>query len=171
MIRAARPSDALALCAIYNQGIADRVATFETRERDVAEVEGWFEGDGPMVVEEDDDGTVLGFARLTQASDRCVYRGIGDHALYVRRDARGRGVGRRLLEALCAEAERRGYSKVSSRVFADNAASRAVHRKAGFREVGVQERHGKLDGEWRDVVLVERLLGEAAAATSPRAAA
>jgi phosphinothricin acetyltransferase len=161
MIRAAEPSDAPALCAIYNQGITERQATFETRERTVEEVVAWFAADEPIVVEVGEDG-VRGFARLTAFSDRCVYSGVGDHAVYVHRDARGTGVGRRLLEALCDEAARRGYYKVTSRVFACNAASLAVHRAAGFREVGIQERHGRLDGEWRDVVLVERLVGEAA---------
>ena len=172
MIRAADRSDAPALREIYNQGIAERQATFETREREVAEVAAWFDDDEPLVVVDvADDGTVRGFARLTAASDRCVYRGVGDHAIYVHRDARGTGVGRRLLDALCAEAERRGFYKVSSRVFACNAASRALHRAAGFREVGVQERHGRLDGVWHDVVLVERLLGEAAAEKAGREAA
>ena len=171
MVRAAQRSDAPALCAIYNQGIAEREATFETREREVAEVEEWFDVDAPIVVDVDDRDVVRGFARLTAASDRCVYSGIGDHAVYVDRAARGSGVGRRLLDALCAEAERRGYYKVSSRVFACNGASRALHRAAGFREVGVQERHGRLDGVWHDVVLVERLIGEAAAEDARRDAA
>ena len=171
MIRAADRSDAPALQEIYNQGIAERQATFETRERELSEIEAWFDVDAPLVVDVAGDGTVRGFARLTSASDRCVYSGIGDHAIYVHRDARGTGVGRRLLDALCAEAERRGYYKVSSRVFACNAASRALHRAAGFREVGVQERHGRLDGVWYDVVLVERLIGEAAAEKAGREAA
>ena len=79
-----------------------------------------------------------------------------------RRAARGRGVGRRLLEELAAAAEDAGLYKLTSRVFTDNAASRAVHLAAGFEEAGIQRRHGKLDGEWKDCVLVERLLGEAA---------
>ena len=163
MIRAADRSDAPALQEIYNQGIAERQATFETRERDLAEIEAWFDAEAPViVVDVSGDGAVRGFARLTAASDRCVYSGIGDHAIYVHRDARGAGVGHRLLDALCEEAERRGFYKVSSRVFACNDASRALHRAAGFREVGVQERHGQLDGAWHDVVLVERLVGEAA---------
>ena len=162
MTRAATAADATAVCAIYNQGIAGRDATFETRPRTPDEVEGWLDAGLPFVVAVDPDGTVLGFARLTPYSDRCVYAGVGDHGVYVDASARGRGVGRVLLEALCAEAERRGYHKITSRVFAANGASRAAHRAAGFTEVGVQRRHGQLDGRWLDCVLVERLLGDAA---------
>ncbi len=163
MLRAAAPADAAAVAAIYNEGIAGREATFETRPRSAGEAAAWLAEDFPFVVAEDDDGTLVGFARLSAYSDRCVYRGVGEHGVYVAAAARGRGLGRALLEALCSEAERRGYYKVTSKLFASNAASRAVHRAAGFTEVGVQRRHGRLDGEWRDCVLVERLLGDAAA--------
>jgi phosphinothricin acetyltransferase len=108
-------------------------------------------------------GRVIGFARAGAYSDRCVYEGIGEHAVYVHPDARALGLGRRLLEELCAESARRGLYKLTSRIFADNLASRASHRAAGFVEVGIQRRHGRLDGEWKDCVLVERLLGDAAA--------
>jgi phosphinothricin acetyltransferase len=91
-----------------------------------------------------------------------VYDGVGEHGVYVARTARGTGIGRMLLADLCAASERAGLYKLTARILTDNAASLAVHRAAGFREVGVQQRHGKLDGEWKDVVLVERLLGEAA---------
>jgi phosphinothricin acetyltransferase len=91
-----------------------------------------------------------------------VYEGIGEHAVYVTHAARGTGVGRALLAALADEAQRRGYHKLTSRIFADNEQSLAAHRAAGFTEVGVQRRHGQLDGEWKDCVLVERLLGPAA---------
>jgi len=77
--------------------------------------------------------------------------------------ARGAGVGRTLLEALCAAATEQGFYKLTSRVFTDNGASRAVHLAAGFEEIGIQRRHGRLDGAWKDCVLVERLLGDAAA--------
>jgi phosphinothricin acetyltransferase len=107
---------------------------------------------------------VIGFARVSPYSDRCVYSGVGEHGVYVGREARGHGLGRGLLEALAAEAERQGLYKLTSRVFTTNEASRAAHRAAGFVEVGVQRRHGRLDGEWKDCVVVERLLGEAAAA-------
>ena len=88
--------------------------------------------------------------------------GVGEHAVYVDPTARGRGLGRTLLTELCAESERHGLYKLTSRVFADNEPRRAAHRAAGFEEVGIQRRHGKLDGQWKDCVLVERLLGPAA---------
>jgi len=160
LIRSAEAADAGAVCAVYNHGIAERQATFETRPREPGEVLDWLAQELPFLVAVE-DGAVLGFARLSDYSDRCVYAGVGEHGVYVDPRARGRGLGRRLLDALAAEAERRGYYKLTSRVFAENAASRAVHLAAGFEEVGVQRRHGRLDGEWKDCVLVERLLGEA----------
>jgi L-amino acid N-acyltransferase YncA len=102
-------------------------------------------------------------ARAASCSDRCVYQGVGEHAVYVHPDGRGQGLGRQLLTELCAGSERRGLDKLTSRVFTDNLPSRAAHRTAGFEEVGIQRRHGKLDGTWKDCVLIERLLGETAA--------
>jgi L-amino acid N-acyltransferase YncA len=162
LLRAATTADVPALTAIYNEGIAGRQATFETSPREPSEVAGWLEEGLPFVVAEAPDGTIAGFARVSAYSDRCVYSGVGEHGVYVATAAQGRGVGRALLEELCAAAERAGYYKLTSRIFTTNAASRAVHLAAGFEEVGVQRRHGRLDGEWRDCVLVERLLGDAA---------
>jgi L-amino acid N-acyltransferase YncA len=159
-IRPAASGDIDALAAIYNEGIEDRVATFETRPREAGEVAGWIAGGLPFVVA-DDDG-VVGFARVSPYSDRCVYAGVGEHGVYVARSARGRRLGVALLDALAEACAAAGYYKLTSRVFADNAASRTVHRAAGFEEVGIQRRHGRLDGEWKDCVLVERLIGEAA---------
>jgi L-amino acid N-acyltransferase YncA len=161
-IRAAQPDDAAAVAAIYNDGIAGRQATFETRPRAPEEILAWFQHGLPFLVAEGGDGRVVGFARVTPYSDRPFYAGVGDHGVYVDPAARGAGVGLALLEALAAAAERRGMYKLTSRVFTTNAASRAVHRAAGFEEVGIKRRHGRLDGEWKDCVLVERLLGEAA---------
>jgi phosphinothricin acetyltransferase len=160
-VRPAIPADAPAIAAIYNEGIEDRVATFETRTRTVDEAGAWLDGGLPLLVATD-AGAVLGFARVAPYSDRGVYAGVGEHGVYVARAARGRRIGVALLVALCEAAADAGLYKLTSRVFADNAASRAVHRAAGFEEVGVQRRHGRLDGEWKDCVLVERLLGEAA---------
>ena len=161
MLRPAHPADAAELAAIYNEGIAGREATFETRPRGAGEVMAWIEEGLPFLVAQN-GGDVAGFARVSAYSDRCVYEGVGEHGVYVAAAAQGRGVGRALLLGLCEAAERAGYYKLTSRVFTSNAASRAVHRAAGFEEVGIQRRHGRLDGEWRDCVLVERLLGAAA---------
>jgi phosphinothricin acetyltransferase len=160
-IRLAVAGDAAAVARIYNEGIEDRLATFETRSRTAEEVVGWLDGGLPFLVAED-GGEVVGFARVSPYSDRCVYDGVGEHGVYVARSARGAGLGRMLLEALCDEASGRGFYKLTSRVFTDNEPSRAVHVAAGFEEVGIQRRHGRLDGRWKDCVLVERLLGDAA---------
>jgi L-amino acid N-acyltransferase YncA len=162
-LRPAVPADAPALAAIYNEGIAEREATFETRARTPDEVAAWIAEGLPFVVAEDGRGAIAGFARVSAYSDRCVYSGVGEHGVYVASAARGRGIGGALLAELCTAAERAGYYKLTSRVFATNGPSRALHLAAGFEEVGIQRRHGRLDGEWRDCVLVERLLGEAAA--------
>ncbi|MDX6599031.1 MAG: hypothetical protein QOE87_2918 [Gaiellales bacterium] len=159
--RAATSADADAICAIYNAGIAGRQATFETTPRTADDVLRWFGAGLPFLVALDDDGRVVGWARVTPYSDRCVYEGVGEHGVYVDPGARGRGVGRHLLDALAGAAEDAGFYKLTSRIFTTNAASLAVHRAAGFYEVGVQPRHGRLDGEWKDCVLVERLLGPA----------
>ena len=160
-VRAASRDDAASVAEIYNEGIEDRLATFETRPREADEVRAWL-GEGLPFLVATTGGQVVGWARVSPYSDRCVYEGVGEHGVYVARAARGGGVGRRLLEALCDEADRAGLYKLTSRVFTDNTASRAVHVAAGFHEVGVQRRHGRLDGRWKDCVLVERLLGDAA---------
>jgi L-amino acid N-acyltransferase YncA len=159
--RPAAEGDLPAVVEAYNAGIAERVATFETQPRTVEDLAAWLTDGQPFVVAER-YGRVVGFARAGAYSDRCVYSGVGEHAVYVSRDARGQRLGRQLLEQLAAECERRGLYKLTSRVFSDNPASLAAHRAAGFEEVGVQRCHGQLDGEWKDCVLVERLLGDAA---------
>jgi phosphinothricin acetyltransferase len=93
---------------------------------------------------------------------RPCYDPIAEHSVYVDRAHRGLGVGQLALESLVVEADRRGFLKLVSRIFPENEASLALHRRVGFREVGVYRRHGRLDGVWRDCVIVEKLLGEAA---------
>jgi L-amino acid N-acyltransferase YncA len=159
--RLATPADASAIAAIYNEGIEDRVATFETRYRSPEDILTWFGGHHPVVVVED-AGQIVAFAGTSSYRSRPCYAGIAEFSIYVARAHRGRGHGRAAMEALCHEAERAGFWKLVSRVFVDNTSSRELLKKLGFREVGVYRRHGKLDGVWRDAVIVEKLLGEAA---------
>ncbi len=158
--REATPRDAEAITRIYNQGIEDRVATFETRPRTPDEISSWFDGIHPIVVVEL-DGEIVGFAATSGYRPRECYAGVAEFSVYVDREARGRGAGREAMEALIGAAARAGFWKLLSRVFIENAASRGLLAAVGFREVGIYHRHARLDGEWRDVVIVERLLGEA----------
>src|ERR1700729_4139432 len=155
-VRPARPDDLPAVVEAYNAGISERIATFETRLRTVTDVSAWLDDGQPFIVAER-DGRVLGWAHAGSYSDRCVYEGVGEHAVDVHPGGRAQGIGRRLLIELCAESECRGLYKLTSRVFADNHVSRAARRAACFEKVGVQRRHGQLDGHWKDCVLIEKL--------------
>ncbi|MDP8910410.1 MAG: arsinothricin resistance N-acetyltransferase ArsN1 [Chloroflexota bacterium] len=155
--RRARPADAARIAEIYNQGIADRVATFETAPRTAADILAWFERPYPIVVVER-AGRVHAFAALSPYRDRACYAGVAEFSVYVAREARGQGAGRLAMTALLAAAEAEGFWKLVSRVFVENEASRKLLARVGFREVGIYEKHGRLDGVWRDVVIVERLI-------------
>lgn len=156
--RPATIADAAAMAEIYNEGIADRVATFETQLRTPEDVMGWFDGEHPAVVVVDAEGQVVGYAVTFAYADRCCYAGVAEFSVYVRRSHRGQGVGVAAMKALIAAAEAAGLWKLLSRVFVENQASLALLRSVGFREVGVHEKHGKLDDVWRDVVAVERII-------------
>ena len=156
-VRSATPDDAAAIAAIYNQGIEDRVATFETHFRSPEDVQAWFDDRHPVLVVEQ-DGEVIAFASTSTYSARECYAGIAECSVYVRRDMRHHGTGRVALQALIDAAEAAGIWKLVSRVFIENSASRKLIGSLGFREVGMYEKHGKLDGIWRDVIIVERLI-------------
>jgi L-amino acid N-acyltransferase YncA len=156
-VRKAASADAAAIARIYNEGIEDRVATFETRLRTAEDIERWLDGRHPVVVVER-DGRVVGFGATFEYRPRECYAGIAEASVYVARDARGTGVGRAILEGLMASAREAGFWKLVSRVFPENSASLALLDRTGFRHVGRYEKHAQLDGVWRDVIIVERLL-------------
>ena len=155
--RAASPKDAEAIARIYNEGIEERIATFETRPRTAGEILAWFEGEHPVVVVEV-DGVVVAFATSSAYSSRECYAGVAEFSVYTAGDARGRGAGTLAMRSLISAAERAGFWKLVSRVFVENEPSRRLLLSLGFREVGIYEKHARLDGEWRDVVVVERLI-------------
>ena len=156
--RDAAVADAPAIARIYNEGIDDRIATFETRHRTAEDVVRWFDGRHPVVVVEDDEGAVIAFASTSQYRPRECYAGIAEFSVYAARAARGRGAGRAAMEALFVTARDARFWKLVSRVFVENTASRRLLQSIGFREVGIYESHAQLDGAWRDVVIVEKLL-------------
>lgn len=160
-MRTAERSDAAAIAAIYNEGIAGRTATFETRPRSVDEVAAWFESPHPIIVVDDGERVVAFAAASAYHPGRACYAGIAEFSVYVAGGARGRGAGRLALAMLVETAAARGYWKLVSRIFVENEPSRRLMRGVDFREVGVYRRHAQLDGVWRDVVIVERLLSVA----------
>jgi L-amino acid N-acyltransferase YncA len=144
-----------AVLAIYQAGIDEGDATFETT------APSWTEFDAAKLPDHrfaalDDTGAVLGWVAAVPVSDRCAYAGVVEHSVYVSPTARGQGVGRALLDAFIASTERAGIWTIQSGIFPENTASVALHRSAGFREVGRRERLGQHHGVWRDVLLIER---------------
>jgi L-amino acid N-acyltransferase YncA len=148
------PAEWPAVCEIYLEGIATRQATFETQ---APSWEAWDASHAPfarLVAREGE--TVVGWAALSPVSSRQAYAGVAEVSVYVAQSQRGAGLGRQLLEALIAESEENGIWSLQAVMFPDNAPSVALHRRCGFREVGRRERIAKLDGVWRDTVLLER---------------
>jgi phosphinothricin acetyltransferase len=153
-VRELTAGDWPAVAAIYAAGIATGNATFET------EVPSWPRWDATHLPRHRlvavAGPAVLGWTAVAKVSDRCVYEGVVEHSVYVDPATRGRGIGRRLLEALIASTEAAGIWTIQSGVFPENEASLVLHRAVGFRVIGVRQRPGKLRGRWRDVVLLER---------------
>ena len=149
-----RPDDWEAVRTIYLEGIATGHATFEP---DAPAWEAWDRGHlraCRLVARA--GGEVVGWAALSPVSTRRVYAGVAEVSLYVQSSARGQGVGKALLQALIAESERAGFWTLQGATFPENAASLALQRSCGFREVGRRERIGQMNGVWRDVILMER---------------
>jgi L-amino acid N-acyltransferase YncA len=151
------PGDAARIAEIFNQGVEDRVATFETREATMDDATRWISNDLVVVGERDDE--IIGWAKAGAYSDRHpYYDGVREATLYVERGARRTGSGRRLLAALADAASDAGAHKLVGKIFTSNGPSIALVEGLGWRQVGVHERHGTLDGEWKDVLVVEKLL-------------
>jgi L-amino acid N-acyltransferase YncA len=150
-----RPEHADRVLAVYQLGIDEGDATFETMAPT------WDAFTASHLPEHrfvavDDDGKVLGWVAVVPVSDRCAYAGVVEHSVYVHPAARGQGIGAELLATLIASTEAAGIWTIQSGIFPENTASLALHDRAGFRRVGVRERLGQQHGQWRDVVLVER---------------
>jgi len=165
VVRLATVEDAAAIARIHNEGIADRIATFETEPRTTTQVAAALveKGDRYPTVVLTRDGEVVAWASAGPYRNRPAYAGVAEHSVYVARKARGSGAGRAALDGLCRAYAERGFWKIVSRIFPENTASLALHERCGFRVVGVYQRHGRQGDEWRDCVIVERLLGDGAA--------
>ena len=159
-VRDAMAADAAAIAAIYNQGIADRVATLETEDRTPEERAAWLDGRTPRhpVLVAVAGGRVVGWGSLNPFNPRRAYDHVADFSLYVERDWRGRGVGGALLAALIARARQLGYHKLVLSAFPWNAPGMALYQKHGFRTVGTYTEQGMLDGKWVDTIIMEKIL-------------
>jgi L-amino acid N-acyltransferase YncA len=155
-IRRAEAGDAARIAEIYNQGLEDRLATFETQQATRERAEEWIAESLVLVL--DTDETIAGWAKAGPYTDHAYYEGVREATLYVARESRRYGIGRALLEGLAKEAAADGAHKLVGKIFTSNEPSIALVRGLGWREVGTHLRHGELDGHWRDVLVVEKLL-------------
>ena len=164
-VREAAEADAEAIARIYNQGIQDRTATFETEPRTAEDIAALLKGGRGryFTVVAERDGQVIAWAGTSPYRSRRCYEGVAEVSVYTDRSKRRSGAGRAVMSELFRQSEARGCWKLVSRIFPENEPSRALCRSLGFREVGIYRRHARLDGAWKDCVIVEKLLGEAAA--------
>jgi L-amino acid N-acyltransferase YncA len=154
LIEAMHPNDWPAVRSIYLEGIATGHATFETEAPSWSDWDAAHHQFGRLVAREAD--LVVGWAALSPVSRRQVYSGVAEVSVYVTSDSRGKGVGRALLNKLICESEQNSIWTLQASVFPENAATIGLHRGCGFHEVGRRERIAKLDGKWRDTLLLER---------------
>jgi phosphinothricin acetyltransferase len=160
-VRSAAAGDLDAIRRIYNEGIADRIATLDEEPKTAADIAAWWSAHADpyaALVAEDESNAVLGWASLNPYSHRCAYRGVADLSVYVGRDARGTGVGSALLAVLEKRAKQNAFHKIVLFALAANAGARALYRKFGYRDVGVFRDQGKLDGAFVDVIAMEKIL-------------
>ena len=159
-IRDSNESDIKSIQTIYNQGIEDRIATLETEIKDDTYMRNWFDkhrGRYKVIVAED-KGQIVGWASLNQYNNRSAYDGVADLSVYISRDYRGKGVGKKLLAKLESLAKENGFHKMILFTFPFNQLGQGLYRRMGFREVGVFKNQGKLDGKFVDVMAMEKIL-------------
>jgi phosphinothricin acetyltransferase len=156
-IRAARVGDAKEIARIYNQGVQDRTATFENAYVTPEERYLWLVArpDRYPVLVAEVKHTLMGWASLTPYSPRRCYDGVAELSMYIDRSLRGHGVGHELMKGMQQAAREKGYHKLIGRIIAANDGARVLCKETGWKEVGIHEKHGKLGGEWHDLVLVE----------------
>jgi L-amino acid N-acyltransferase YncA len=161
IMREARIEDVAAIANIYNQGIEDRIATLETRLRDAEEMKGWLNTRGDrykVVVIEDYEGIVRGWASINVFNSRCCYSGVGDLSIYVERNMRGKGLGKQILNYLIEIAKNQNFNKLVLSTFESNDIGKKLYKSAGFREVGTYMNQGILDGKFINITIMEKLL-------------
>ncbi|MGL4608275.1 MAG: arsinothricin resistance N-acetyltransferase ArsN1 family A [Trueperaceae bacterium] len=158
LIRLAVEADLQSIADIYNGGIRTRKATFDVNERTVSEIRPWLEDTAHPLLIAEKDGVVLGWVHASSYRTRACYSGVAEFSIYIEERARGQGVGDALMKAFILTCEAKGIWKILSRIFPENTASRNLCQRHGFREVGTYEKHAKLEGVWKDVVIVERLI-------------
>ncbi|WP_442599957.1 arsinothricin resistance N-acetyltransferase ArsN1 family A [Neobacillus sp. D3-1R] len=160
LIRQAIEKDIESIRMIYNEGIVDRIATLETETKDYSYMKDWFEkhnGRYQVIVAEEDD-QILGWAALNPYNNRCAYLGVADLSLYISRESRGKGIGGKLLDAIQTIAEENDFHKIVLFTFPFNQLGQGLYRSRGFREVGIFKNQGLLDGQYVDVMAMEKLL-------------
>ncbi|MCU5561417.1 arsinothricin resistance N-acetyltransferase ArsN1 [Bacillus cereus group sp. TH153LC] len=157
-IRKCQSTDIEAITRIYNQGIKDRIATLEEKEKTIHDMEEWFvkRGERYAVLVAEMEGQIVGWVSLNPYSHRCAYNGVADLSIYIDREQRGKGIGKRLLQKIEEVAIQNDFYKIVLFTFPFNALGQGLYRSMGYREVGVFKNQGKLDGEFVDVMAMEK---------------
>ncbi len=160
-VRSAAIADLEAIRSIYNEGIADRIATLDEEPKSPDDMAAWWTAHQQrfgVLVAANTDGTIIGWASINPYSHRCAYAGVADLSIYVARSARGTGVGTKLLRELEKTAKSRAFHKIVLFTLALNPGGQGLYRKLGYREVGTFREQGRLDGRFVDVMAMEKIL-------------
>lgn len=161
VVRQANLGDISSITKIYNQGIEDRIATLETGLKTEDDREKWFlekSDRHKVLVIEDENKQVYGWASLNVFNSRCAYSGVVDFSIYIERSMRGKGLGKILLLQLIETAKKQEFHKLVLSALSSNEQGKKLYKSIGFREVGTYEKQGILDDKWIDVTIMEKLL-------------